>query len=84
VFDGGRAAADVRVARANLANVRAQRDALVVTLTSQLDAARARIVARTGADDWTGFAWVGASYGLVPEQDSGISSATRGRLFDRG
>lgn len=45
VYDGGRAAADVRVARANLASVQAQRDALVVTLTSQLDAARARIIA---------------------------------------
>ncbi len=44
-YDGGRAAADARVARANLVNIQAQRDALVVTLTSQLDAARARIIA---------------------------------------
>src|SRR5262249_36983863 len=45
LFDGGRSAADQRVANANLLIAVAQRDALLVTLTSQLDAARAQIVA---------------------------------------
>lgn len=45
VFDGGRSAADQRVARANLASVLAQRDALLVSLTSELDAARQQIIA---------------------------------------
>ncbi|HVK88398.1 MAG TPA: TolC family protein [Kofleriaceae bacterium] len=45
IYDGGRAKADTRVARANLTGVLAQRDALLVSLTSELDAARARIVA---------------------------------------
>lgn len=45
LYDGGRAAADVRVARANLASVRAQRDALLVSLGAELDAARQRIIA---------------------------------------
>jgi outer membrane protein len=45
LFDGGRAAADARIASANLATSMAQRDALLVTLTSQLDSARAQIVA---------------------------------------
>ena len=45
LFDGGRSAADQRVANANLLSATAQRDALLVTLTSQLDAARAQIVA---------------------------------------
>jgi len=44
-FDGGKSAADARVARANFASATAQRDALLVTLTSQLDSARAQIVA---------------------------------------
>ena len=45
LFDGGRSAADQRVANANLLSAGALRDALLVTLTSQLDAARAQIVA---------------------------------------
>jgi len=44
-FDGGKSAADARVARANFASATAQRDALLVTLTSQLDSARSQIVA---------------------------------------
>ncbi len=44
-FDGGKSRADVRVAEANLAGSIANRDALLVTLTSALDAARAQIVA---------------------------------------
>jgi outer membrane protein len=45
LFDGGRAAADVRIARANVTSSIAQRDALLVSLTSQLDSARSQIVA---------------------------------------
>jgi OMF family outer membrane factor len=45
LFDGGKSAADQKVARANLANTAAQRDGLLVTLTSQLDSARSQIVA---------------------------------------
>ncbi|MCX5743332.1 MAG: TolC family protein [Proteobacteria bacterium] len=45
LFDGGRAAADQRIARANLAATFAQRDALLVDLTAQLESARAQIVA---------------------------------------
>ncbi len=45
LFDGGRSAADVRVARANVQSAIAQRDALLVSLTSQLDSARSQIVA---------------------------------------
>jgi outer membrane protein TolC len=45
LFDGGKSAADARIARANLAGAAAQRDALLVTLTSQLDSARSQIVA---------------------------------------
>jgi outer membrane protein TolC len=45
LFDGGKSAADVRVARANLVGVQAQRDALLVSLTSALDSARSQIVA---------------------------------------
>ena len=45
LFDGGRAAADARIARANVQGALAQRDALLVTLTSQLDSARSQIVA---------------------------------------
>jgi outer membrane protein TolC len=45
LFDGGRSAADQRIANANVLSATAQRDALLVTLTSQLDAARAQIVA---------------------------------------
>jgi len=45
LFDGGRASADARVARANLTTASAQRDALLVSLTSQLDSSRSQIVA---------------------------------------
>jgi outer membrane protein len=45
LFDGGRSAADQRVANANVLSATAQRDALLVTLTSQLDAARSQIIA---------------------------------------
>ncbi len=45
LLDGGRSRADQRVARAGVASAIAQRDALLVTLTSQLDSARAQIVA---------------------------------------
>ncbi len=44
-FDGGRAAADARIARANVTGATAQRDALLISLTSQLDASRSQIVA---------------------------------------
>ena len=44
-FDGGRSAADVRVARANRESALAQRDQLLLDLTSQLDANRAQIAA---------------------------------------
>lgn len=44
-FDGGRAKAETKVARANLRAVQAQRDALLVSLTSAVESARARIVA---------------------------------------
>ncbi|HET9624189.1 MAG TPA: TolC family protein [Kofleriaceae bacterium] len=45
LWDGGRAAADSRIANANLASAAAQRDGLLVTLTSQIDSARSQIVA---------------------------------------
>lgn len=45
LFDGGRASADIRIANANLQSSIAQRDALLVTLTSQLDSARNQIIA---------------------------------------
>lgn len=45
LYDGGRAAADVRAARAGVMAAEAQRDALLVQLTSELDAARQQIVA---------------------------------------
>jgi outer membrane protein TolC len=45
-FDGGKSAADVRVAHANLVGSQAQRDALLVSLTSQLDADRATVIAQ--------------------------------------
>jgi outer membrane protein len=45
LFDGGRSAADARVARANVTSAAAQRDALLISLTSQLDLSRAQIVA---------------------------------------
>lgn len=53
-FDGGRTAADVRVARANKESALAQRDALLLDLTSQLDASRAQIEAnRAGVQSST-------------------------------
>ena len=45
ILDGGKSKADVRLANANLAGAVAARDALLVSLTSQLDSARAQIVA---------------------------------------
>jgi outer membrane protein TolC len=45
LFDGGRASADIRIANANVMSASANRDALLVTLTSQLDAARSEIIA---------------------------------------
>jgi outer membrane protein TolC len=48
-YDGGRAAADVRVARANRESALAQRDALLLDLTTQLDSARAQIDANRAA-----------------------------------
>ena len=45
VWDGGRADADARIASANVAAVTAQRDALLVSLTSQLELSRAQIIA---------------------------------------
>lgn len=45
LFDGGRAKAEQRIAKANVVSARAQRDALLVSLTSQIELARAQIVA---------------------------------------
>ena len=45
LFDGGRAAAEIKIARANLRATVAQRDGLLVSLTSGLETARARILA---------------------------------------
>lgn len=45
LFDGGRAKAETKIAKANLRATMAQRDALLVSLTSGLETARARIVA---------------------------------------
>jgi outer membrane protein TolC len=45
LWDGGRSAADSRIANANLMSAAAQRDTLLITLTSQLDSARSQIVA---------------------------------------
>ena len=45
IYDGGRQKADVRVARANRESALAQRDALLLSLTTQLDANRAQIEA---------------------------------------
>lgn len=45
LFDGGRARAEQRIARAQVASTKAQRDALLVALTSQIELARAQIVA---------------------------------------
>ena len=45
LFDGGRSHADVQVANANLVSAQAQRDALLVSLTSAIESSRAQIVA---------------------------------------
>ena len=45
LFDGGRSSADQKIARANIAITAAQRDGLLVTLTSQIDSSRSQIVA---------------------------------------
>jgi outer membrane protein TolC len=45
LFDGGRAKAEQRIARANVVSAKAQRDALLVSLTSQIELARSQIVA---------------------------------------
>ena len=43
LFDGGRSRADQRVARANVTSAQAERDALLISLTSQLELSRAQI-----------------------------------------
>ncbi|MGN6109696.1 MAG: TolC family protein [Kofleriaceae bacterium] len=48
LFDGGRSQADRRVARANVTSAQAQRDALLVSLTSELELSRAQIDANRG------------------------------------
>jgi outer membrane protein len=45
LFDGGRAKAEQRIARANVVSAKAQRDALLVSLTSQVELARSQIIA---------------------------------------
>jgi outer membrane protein TolC len=45
-WDGGKSAADVRVAKANLEQAYASKDALLVNITSQLDSARSQILAQ--------------------------------------
>jgi outer membrane protein TolC len=45
LFDGGRSHADVQVANANLVSAQAQRDALLVSLTSAIESSRAQIIA---------------------------------------
>jgi outer membrane protein len=59
-FDGGRSAADVRVARANRESALAQRDALLLSLTAELDAIRAQIDANRAATDASNEAVVSA------------------------
>jgi outer membrane protein len=49
LYDGGRISADVRVAKANRESALAARDALLLDLTSELDAQRARIEANRAA-----------------------------------
>jgi outer membrane protein len=51
IYDGGRTSADVRIAKANRESALAQRDALLLDLTTQLDATRAQIEAnRAGVE----------------------------------
>jgi outer membrane protein len=45
IYDGGRTSADVRIARANRESALAQRDALLLDLTTALDSTRAQIEA---------------------------------------
>jgi outer membrane protein len=45
LLDGGRAAAQQRIAKANVISAQAQRDALLVSLTAQIELARAQIIA---------------------------------------
>ncbi len=45
LFDGGRSAADARVARAQVTGAVAERDALLISLNSELDSARSQIIA---------------------------------------
>lgn len=45
IYDGGASRAGQRIARANVTSAQASRDALLVSLTSELDSARQRIVA---------------------------------------
>ncbi len=45
LFDGGQASAEKRIARANVSAALAQRDSLLVALTSELEAARVQIIA---------------------------------------
>ncbi len=45
LFDGGRARAQARIAHADVVSSKAQRDGLLVTLTSELELSRAQIVA---------------------------------------
>lgn len=47
-WDGGKSAADVKVAHANLVTTIANRDQLLLTLTSTLESARAQIIANYG------------------------------------
>jgi outer membrane protein len=49
LYDGGRTTADVRIARANRESALAQRDALLLSLTSELDSTRAQIEANRAA-----------------------------------
>ncbi|HEY4057639.1 MAG TPA: TolC family protein [Kofleriaceae bacterium] len=45
LYDGGAAAAQVRIANASVMSAQASRDSLLISLTSELDAARQRIIA---------------------------------------
>lgn len=51
LFDGGRAKAETKIAKANLRATIAQRDSLLVSLTSGLETARARILANAANSD---------------------------------
>ena len=51
LWDGGRSSANAKIARANVAAAMAERDALLVELTSGLEAARAEIIANRAAVD---------------------------------